>query len=71
MDVHTFDGTFLDELLARNGPEREGVATADRGWTPSGDPDTDLAVPVNELDSRDIEAARAAHARSPARSAGC
>jgi len=63
VNVHTFVGTFLDELLARNGPEREGIAAADRGWTPSGDPDTDLAVLVNELDFGDIEAARAAARR--------
>ncbi|WP_017342010.1 kynureninase [Halorubrum sp. T3] len=50
VNIHTLVGTFLDELLAGNGPEREGFAAADGEWAPSGDPDTDPAVLVNELD---------------------
>ncbi|MGM0448248.1 MAG: kynureninase [Methanobacteriota archaeon] len=50
VNIHTLVGTFLDELLAGNGPAREGVAAADGRWTPNGDPDTDPAVLVNELD---------------------
>ncbi|MGQ3328436.1 kynureninase [Halorubrum sp. FL23] len=46
VNIHTLIGTFLDELLAGNGPEREGVAAADGTWAPGGDP----AVLVNELD---------------------
>ena len=46
VNIHTLIGTFLDELLAGNGPEREGVAAADGEW----DPDADPAVLVNELD---------------------
>jgi kynureninase len=50
VNIHTLIGTFLDELLAGNGPEREGVATADGEWAPNGDPDAHPAVLVNELD---------------------
>ncbi|WP_123619788.1 kynureninase [Halorubrum sp. CSM-61] len=50
VNVHTLIGTFLDELLAGNGPEREGIAAADGTWAPGGDPDVDPAVLVNELD---------------------
>ena len=50
VNIHTLVGTFLDELLAGNGPEREGVAAADGEWAPDGDPQTDPAVLVNELD---------------------
>ncbi|ELZ37725.1 kynureninase [Halorubrum saccharovorum DSM 1137] len=50
VNIHTLVGTFLDELLAGNGPEREGFEAADGTWAPGGDPDTDPAVLVNELD---------------------
>jgi len=50
VNVHTLIGTFLDELLAGNGPEREGVAAADGTWEPDGDPDADPAVLVDGLD---------------------
>jgi kynureninase len=50
VNIHTLVGTFLDELLAGNGPEREGVAAADGEWAPEGDPDADPAILVNELD---------------------
>ena len=50
VNVHTLVGTFLDELLAGNGPDREGVAAADGTWPPNGDPDADPAVLVNDLD---------------------
>ena len=46
VNVHTLVGTFLDELLAGNGPEREGMARADGEWDRSVEP----AVLVNELD---------------------
>ena len=50
VNIHTLIGTFLDELLAGNGPEREGVAAADGEWAPNGDPDVDPAILVNDLD---------------------
>ncbi|GAA0548310.1 kynureninase [Halorubrum ejinorense] len=50
VNIHTLVGTFLDELLAGNGPEREGVAAADGTWAPDGHPDADPAVLVNDLD---------------------
>ncbi|ELZ37094.1 kynureninase [Halorubrum distributum] len=50
VNIHTLVGTFLDELLAGNGPDREGVPAADGEWTPDGDPEADPAVLVNELD---------------------
>ncbi|MDB2238870.1 kynureninase [Halorubrum ezzemoulense] len=50
VNIHTLIGTFLDELLAGNGPEREDVAAADGEWAPDGAPDADPAVLVNELD---------------------
>ncbi|TKX74347.1 kynureninase [Halorubrum sp. GN11_10-6_MGM] len=50
VNIHTLIGTFLDELLAGNGPEREGFERADGTWAPNGDPDIDPAVLVNELD---------------------
>jgi kynureninase len=50
VNIHTLIGTFLDELLAGNGPEREGFAEADGEWAPDGDPGGDPAVLVNELD---------------------
>ncbi|PHQ40531.1 kynureninase [Halorubrum persicum] len=50
VNIHTLIGTFLDELLAGNGPEREGVAAADGTWAPGGEPGGDPAVLVNELD---------------------
>ncbi|GAA0723586.1 kynureninase [Halorubrum trapanicum] len=50
VNIHTLVGTFLDELLAGSGPEREGVAAANGEWAPDGDPDADPAVLVNELD---------------------
>ena len=50
VNIHTLIGTFLDELLAGNGPDREGVAAADGTWAPGGDSDADPAVLVNELD---------------------
>ena len=46
VNIHTLIGTFLDELLAGNGPDRDGVAAADGGWDAAVDP----AVLVNELD---------------------
>ncbi|EMA61436.1 kynureninase [Halorubrum lipolyticum] len=46
VNVHTLVGTFLDELLAGNGPERAGFERADGTWDPAVDP----AVLVNELD---------------------
>ncbi|RAW45298.1 kynureninase [Halorubrum sp. 48-1-W] len=46
VNVHTLVGTFLDELLAGNGPDRTGSAAADGNW----DPDVAPAVLVNELD---------------------
>ena len=46
VNIHTLVGTFLDELLAGNGPDRDGVAAADGGWDAAVDP----AVLVNELD---------------------
>ncbi|WP_435074818.1 kynureninase [Halorubrum sp. HHNYT27] len=46
VNIHTLIGTFLDELLAGNGPEREGVDRADGEWDRSVEP----AVLVNELD---------------------
>ncbi|GAA0519368.1 Kynureninase [Halorubrum aquaticum] len=50
VNVHTLVGTFLDELLAGNGPDRAGHAAADGTWAPGGDPDVDPAVLVNDLD---------------------
>jgi kynureninase len=50
VNLHTLIGTFLDELLAGNGPKREGVAAADGRWAPDGEPGADPAVLVNELD---------------------
>ena len=64
VNIHTLVGTFLDELLAGNGPDREGVAAADGMWGsvdgsspgsaadtgPGSAADTDPAVLVNELD---------------------
>ena len=50
VNIHTLVGTFLDELLAGNGPEREEFERADGTWAPGGDPGTDPAVLVNELD---------------------
>jgi kynureninase len=50
VNIHTLVGTFLDELLAGNGPDREGVAAADGTWAPGGEPDADPAVLVNDLD---------------------
>ncbi|SDG11842.1 Kynureninase [Halorubrum xinjiangense] len=46
VNIHTLIGTFLDELLAGNGPDCEGFAAADGDW----DAATDPAVLVNELD---------------------
>ena len=46
VNLHTLIGTFLDELLAGNGPEREGFERADGAWRPEVDP----AVLVNGLD---------------------
>jgi len=46
VNIHTLIGTFLDELLAGNGPEREGMRRADGAWDRSVEP----AVLVNELD---------------------
>ena len=46
VNIHTLIGTFLDELLAGNGPARAGVERADGEWDPSVEP----AVLVNELD---------------------
>ena len=46
VNLHTLIGTFLDELLAGNGPEREGFERADGAWRPEVAP----AVLVNELD---------------------
>ena len=46
VNIHTLVGTFLDELLAGNGPEREGHPAADGTW----DPKTAPAVLANELD---------------------
>ena len=50
VNVHTLVGTFLDELRAGNGPDRDGHAAADGTWAPAGDPDAAPAVLVNELD---------------------
>ncbi|WP_200530260.1 kynureninase [Halorubrum sp. LN27] len=50
VNVHTLIGTFLDELLAGNGPDREEFEAADGTWEPDGGPDTEPAVLVNELD---------------------
>ena len=46
VNIHTLVGTFLDELLAGNGPEREEFERADGNWNA----ETDPAVLVNELD---------------------
>jgi kynureninase len=46
VNIHTLIGTFLDELLAGEGPERAGVERADGTWDPSVEP----AVLVNKLD---------------------
>ncbi|MFC5277696.1 kynureninase [Halorubrum rubrum] len=46
VNVHTLVGTFLDELLAGNGPDRAGHAAADGNWNP----DVEPAVLVNDLD---------------------
>ncbi|WP_281195895.1 kynureninase [Halorubrum sp. F4] len=46
VNIHTLVGTFLDELLAGNGPDRAGSTAADGSW----DPDVEPAVLVNELD---------------------
>ncbi|TKX69575.1 kynureninase [Halorubrum sp. SP9] len=46
VNIHTLVGTFLDELLAGNGPEHEGFRAADGDWNTATDP----AVLVNELD---------------------
>ncbi|OYR49341.1 kynureninase [Halorubrum sp. Ea8] len=46
VNIHTLIGTFLDELLAGNGPEREEMTRADGEWDRSVEP----AVLVNELD---------------------
>ena len=46
VNIHTLIGTFLDGLLAGNGPEREEFERADGEW----DAATDPAVLVNELD---------------------
>ncbi|RLM67495.1 kynureninase [Halorubrum sp. Atlit-8R] len=50
VNIHTLVGTFLDELLAGNGPDREGFERADGEWAPGGDPEVDPAILVNELD---------------------
>lgn len=50
VNLHTLVGTFLDELLAGNAPDREGFERADGRWAPNGEPGTDPAVLVNELD---------------------
>ncbi|RLM76353.1 kynureninase [Halorubrum sp. Atlit-26R] len=50
VNIHTLIGTFLDELLAGNGPDRASFAAADGTWAPNGDADADPAVLVNELD---------------------
>jgi len=50
VNIHTLVGTFLDELLAGNGPVREGFERADGTWAPEGDSEADPAVLVNELD---------------------
>jgi len=50
VNIHTLVGTFLDELLAGNGPDREEFERADGTWAADGDPDADPAVLVNELD---------------------
>ncbi|SMO35147.1 kynureninase [Halorubrum cibi] len=50
VNVHTLVGTFLDELLAGNGPDRTEHAAADGTWAPGGNPDVDPAVLVNDLD---------------------
>ena len=50
VNVHTLVGTFLDELLAGNGPDRAGHAAADGTWGPEGGADVAPAVLVNELD---------------------
>ncbi|WP_418284039.1 kynureninase [Halorubrum sp. DTA46] len=46
VNLHTLIGTFLDELLAGNGPERTGTAAADGDWNTATTP----AVLVNDLD---------------------
>jgi kynureninase len=46
VNLHTLIGTFLDELLWGNGPERTGSEQADGEWNPSVEP----AVLVNDLD---------------------
>ena len=46
VNIHTLIGTFLDELLAGNGPERPGAEAADGDWDATVAP----AVLVNELD---------------------
>ena len=46
VNIHTLIGTFLDELLAGEGPERDGFERADGEWNPEVDP----AILVNELD---------------------
>ena len=56
VNIHTLVGTFLDRLLAGNGPEREGLPAADGTWegdgtrAADGDPEADPAILVNELD---------------------
>ncbi|QKG92307.1 kynureninase [Halorubrum salinarum] len=50
VNIHTLVGTFLDELLAGNGPDREGFERADGEWAPGGDTEVDPAILVNELD---------------------
>ena len=46
VNIHTLIGTFLDALLAGDGPSRPGHPAADGTW----DADVDPAVMVNELD---------------------
>ena len=46
VNIHTLVGTFLDALLAGDGPERADHPAADGAW----DTDVDPAVLVNELD---------------------
>ena len=48
VNIHTLVGTFLDELLAGKGPEREGVAGGE--WPTAEDGGAVPAVLVNELD---------------------
>ena len=50
VNIHTLVGTFLDELVAGNGPDREGFERADGTWGVGEGADTVPAVLVNELD---------------------